>query len=275
MPALFPLPRSTRRLAALLLGVAICALAVGSLPSTASAAAIRRVLRVGDHGADVRTLQQWLNAIGIRTGVDGAFGPATKRSVARFQRQAHLSSASGTVGRHTLAALEKQLSVTRSSHTSTRRSNAAGAPAGWVFPITPRRVVASPGSWTQDQGVDIGTRNNVCGSKATEVAVTAGTIVQEGIDGFGPDAPVLRVSGGPYAGRDIYYGHAQPALVSVGDHVTAGQPIAEVGCGSVGFSQAPHLEIGINTPGGPTCCPGYHQTSQSIYDIVRSLWNAG
>ena len=150
------------------------------------------------------------------------------------------------------------------------------AASGWVFPLYPLSHVAPTAWWSQDSGVDLGGNANQCGSHLIELAVASGTIVHEGLEGFGSAAPVLRVDSGPDRGRYIYYGHAMPALVPVGTHVAAGQPIADVGCGSVGISSAPHLEIGIYETGAKAVeeVPPEHATSQETFTDLISAWHA-
>ena len=152
------------------------------------------------------------------------------------------------------------------------RPRPATAPSGFRFPFLNPGQSTSPGSWTFDQGIDMFAQGQACGAAAKLVAVGDGTVIQTGISGFGPTAPVIHMSNGPFRGRNVYYGHTGRIYVHVGQHVRAGQLVAQIGCGRVGMSSAPHLEIGVGVPGGPPCCPGFGQTSHLMYrQLVAAL----
>jgi murein DD-endopeptidase MepM/ murein hydrolase activator NlpD len=285
-------------------GGAGLASATGLTGAQSARSVFGRVLRYGARGPQVRTLQTWLTRIGFTVPETGYFGPLTKRAVIRFQRAEHLRPVTGTVGVHTAATLyelvQRALKASGSGAASSSGSSSSGSsssgssssgsgssaggsgtsvPAstssdGLAFPLEPISRVLPPADWTLDQGIDIATVGGACGSQATEVAVADGTIVQEGISGFGPAAPILLVSDGPLAGRYVYYGHALPALVPLGATVKRGEPIAEVGCGDVGLSSGPHIEIGISAPGGPPCCPAYQVTSPALYPVIVAAYRA-
>jgi murein DD-endopeptidase MepM/ murein hydrolase activator NlpD len=138
----------------------------------------------------------------------------------------------------------------------------------FVFPFRTPGHARPPSTWTLDNGVDIFAYGEACGASALLVAVGNGTVIQTGISGFGPTAPVIRMSSGPFAGRNVYYGHTGHIYVHVGQVVRAGQVIAQIGCGDVGISSGPHLEIGVGVPGGPPCCPARGTTNHAMYGAL-------
>jgi murein DD-endopeptidase MepM/ murein hydrolase activator NlpD len=120
-----------------------------------------------------------------------------------------------------------------------------GGGAGYAtYSLPLPRGSMMPGRWSIDQGVDIPAPANT-----PEYAIGPGVITRAGISGFGPNAPVLRLTSGPLAGQSVYYGHAGRNTVPVGAHVSAGQQISEVGAGIVGISSGPHIEFGFYPPG--------------------------
>jgi cell wall-associated NlpC family hydrolase len=74
------------------------------LPITGSAEAKRyafgtRPLQEGSHGPDVRTLQRNLTRVGLRTEVDGQYGPHTARRVKSWERRSDVRRVNGRVSR--------------------------------------------------------------------------------------------------------------------------------------------------------------------------------
>ena len=163
-----------------------------------------------------------------------------------------------------VASLTRQLARCRrrSRAGAAARAGGRGAPAtsagrtrrpvshGFEFPM-PKADVSPPATWSLDDGVDIAAPGGT-----PELAVCSGTIVQHGIGGFGPSAPVLHCDS-PLAGHDyVYYGHAGPGnWTPIGTHVSQGQVISQVGDGIVGISSGPHLEIGFADSSGSPIGP--------------------
>jgi murein DD-endopeptidase MepM/ murein hydrolase activator NlpD len=186
-------------------------------------------------------------AVAQARGAKAAQLASVRDQVANLQQQLNQAEAAQA------AAAARAAAAASPSPASSGSSGAAGAappaPAassgGFVFPL-PRGSAAPPGSWSEDQGVDISAPGNT-----PEYAVCSGTIVLHGIGGFGPWAPVLHCDS-PIDGYSyVYYGHAGPAdQLAVGTHVGAGAVISSIGPGIVGISSGPHLEIGFADSSG-------------------------
>lgn len=131
------------------------------------------------------------------------------------------------------------------------------------FLVAKGNSIPSQGEWTLDQGVDIPFSGH-----EHLLAVGPGVITQEGIEGFGPWAPVLHVTGGPLSGKTFYYGHCGPNFKHKGDQVKAGEAITQIADPTVGISSGPHIEFGQCTTNGQ---PLGTQTAEETKKILVHL----
>lgn len=202
----------------------------------------------------------------------------------RSHQAGQLASARGEVAslQHQLsqaqAAAAQAQAQAQQSTTVTSSSGAAAPPAsspapapapapssgGFVFPL-PKSAASPPGTWSEDQGVDISAPGDT-----PEYAVCSGTIVLHGIGGFGPWAPVLHCDSSIGGYDYVYYGHAGPAdQLPVGTHVGAGQVMSSVGPGIVGISTGPHIEIGFADSSGS---PVGGSSASTMMSLLRSSY---
>jgi murein DD-endopeptidase MepM/ murein hydrolase activator NlpD len=201
------------------------------------------------YNARLKLVEQRLTAARQRSAAASSLA-STRRKVAGLQ--------------HELIKLQVQQAAqqqqAQSSSTPAVSSTQTSSSGGFTFPL-PRGSASPPGTWSLDQGVDISAPANT-----PELAVGAGTIVLHGIGGFGPWAPVLHLDSGGY----VYYGHAGPGNeLPIGTHVSAGQPIAEIGAGIVGISTGPHLEIGFSDASGT---PLGSQTAPQMMSLLQASY---
>ena len=194
------------------------------------------VLSIGAQGAPVRRLQIALRRQGIPVSADGAFGPRTRRAVARFQRREGL-----TVNGAADIGLLRRLNATRARHLM-------------VFPVAGPRAFSddfgAPRHQGEHQGIDI-----LAAPGTPVVAVADGVIerMSRADTGLGGIRVWLRDD----AGTTYYFAHLRsiPAGIEPGVRVKAGRVIGAVGRTGDARGGVFHLHFEMHPHGGRAVDP--------------------
>src|SRR5690242_12392795 len=105
-----------------------------------------RNLRQGMTGRDVRVLQDFLSRVGLRTSVDGQYGPATSRRVKSWERRSQ-RRVNGRMSRSDGRKLRKQVNAGITLYTAPQPAPAPAAPAtGEKAVLNPDGTATAPES---------------------------------------------------------------------------------------------------------------------------------
>jgi hypothetical protein len=131
------------------------------LPATASADFGDRPLRQGSRGHDVRVLQDFLTRVGLKTSVDGQYGPRTARRVRSWERRSD-KRVNGRVSRPDARKLRSQVDQGVRVHGSAPPETTA-APAGEKATLGSDGLAVAPASAPQEVKDAIAAANRIVG----------------------------------------------------------------------------------------------------------------
>jgi murein DD-endopeptidase MepM/ murein hydrolase activator NlpD len=216
-----------------------------------------RVLKQGMSGTDVRVLQKWLKLLGIDTDVDGSFGPATKKSVKKWEKKGGMPT-NGVVTLEDAKKLRDEIAASpeaqrnaddpKPKNPPTTGQTPPGNESGFIFPIqgkyswgTAQNRFGAPRGGRSHMGQDVMAD---CGLLIKDVE--PGKVVYAGYQGAAGNYIVID---GAATGTDYGYMHlAEPSPFRKGDRVYTGQRIGSVG--QTGNARGCHLHFELwSAPG--------------------------
>ena len=142
------------------LAVGITAAAGLLLPASASADFGDRPLREGSRGHDVRVLQDFLTRVGLRTTVDGVFGPRTARRVRSWERRSEVR-VNGRMSRRDARTLRSQ--VEQGIRVHEPKVQTLAAPAGEPATLRSDGRAVAPASSPQEVRDAVAAANRIVG----------------------------------------------------------------------------------------------------------------
>lgn len=206
-------------------------------------------LGVGARGALVRDLQRQLRRRGLRLGVDGVFGAATRRALMQLQRRLGLA-VTGDADR----ALLRRLGLnSRRIASGTPGSTAAGSGYVKAFPVGGEHSYSDDWGAARSQGGHEGT--DIMADRHTPaIAADNGVISKISRTETGLGGIYLWLRRGD--GTQYYYAHMQSIVpgLNLGSRVSAGQQVGTIGNSGDARYGVTHLHFEIRrgwTPFNP------------------------